>query len=552
MQSVHPVTLLGKVYWMSFLNFLKKPRKLTLREVLVGVFLSGYFLGGFLFFFWTFRFIHSFSVVGDLLLDRLWHFFFFILWFMLIFSNAVIAFSVQYKSSETFFLFGLPIRSEIIFFKQLLEGTVWSSWGFLFLATPLILAFGLSLHSPLYYYLGSIAFLLPFVLSAAVLGAFVTYIVLRLRRRSKNIFLSFMSFLIFALLLYLLLRFPTDLRSDSESQILVFLKGFLDGIGFSRAGFLPSTWLARGLMELSSGHLKEGFFFFGMLASTALVLADAAYFFGMKLYPYAWEKAQGGQTRLAQTFFSKLILKLRLPALIQKDVFLLLRDPTQWIQLIILAAIMVLYLSNLKNIRAYVDHAYWENIIYFMNLTAIGLMVATFSMRFVFPQFSLEWRRNWILGLVPLSFNRFVHIKFFFPCLFVVFVSQLMSLASNRVLDTSWLQHFLSLWILGFTSIGLVALSLSLGIIYPNLKTDNPSQIMSGLGGILNLVFSMTYLFAMLTPFSLLFHWVALGRLKTDDMFYFYLIIVLLINALCSILFSYLLLKVAKRHSFPE
>ena len=37
----------------------------------------------------------------------------------------------------------------------------------------------------------------------------------------------------------------------------------------------------------------------------------------------------------------------------------------------------------------------------FLNLSVVGLLLSTFTTRFIFPMISLEGRRFWILGLLP-------------------------------------------------------------------------------------------------------------------------------------------------------
>lgn len=512
--------IIVKSCFSIFKNQLRRRWPPALREWLVFAFLGGYLVLGYEFFFWALRFVHSFPVVGDLLLDRLLHFFFLILWFMLIFSNAVIAYPTQYRSGETSFLFTLPISPRIIFYKQLLEGTVWSSWAFLFLAFPFIIAFGTALQSPFMYDILGFASLLLFVFSAAVLGSFLTYLTLKINKQKKNTLLIGSLFVFFILLLTYLLKFPSELEGEADYQILAFLKKFLDGLSFSRSPYLPSSWVARGLISASIGNIKESLFFLTLLASTALILGDLAYAFSGKHYARAWEKAQGGRGTSTQSLFSKVLHKFKMSSWIRKDILYLFRDSSQWIQLAVLASMMILYTTNLKNIQAYVDHPYWRNTIYFLNLAAIGLMLGTLCLRFVFPQFSLEWRKDWLTGLVPEKPSEFFRVKSLFPYLLFTFLGQGMNLVSNVILESSIPRIFLSSLTLLVITLGLVWLSLGLGTLYPNFNTDNPSKIMSGLGGILALIGSMTYLIIMLVPVSFPFHWVALGQSKISTAFF--------------------------------
>ena len=49
-----------------------------------------------------------------------------------------------------------------------------------------------------------------------------------------------------------------------------------------------------------------------------------------------------------------------------------------------------------------------------MNLSVVGLLMSTFTTRFVFPLVSLEGRHFWLLGLLPLKRDTILWAKFLF------------------------------------------------------------------------------------------------------------------------------------------
>ena len=46
-----------------------------------------------------------------------------------------------------------------------------------------------------------------------------------------------------------------------------------------------------------------------------------------------------------------------------------------------------------------VNYTAWVNMISFLNLAVVGLILSTFTTRFIFPMLSLEGRRFWILSI---------------------------------------------------------------------------------------------------------------------------------------------------------
>ena len=50
----------------------------------------------------------------------------------------------------------------------------------------------------------------------------------------------------------------------------------------------------------------------------------------------------------------------------------------------------------------------------FLNLSVVGLLLSTFTTRFIFPMISLEGRRFWILGLLGVRRETILWGKFLF------------------------------------------------------------------------------------------------------------------------------------------
>lgn len=550
--SMRSGLIFASIYWRSFLNMLRHTRRLTLRDAIVVIFLAGYQAGAYIFFYRTFCFIQSFPVIGTLLLEKLWGFFFFVLGLMLIFSNAVIAYSNQYKAEETAFLFTLPLEGRAIFFKQLVEGMIWSSWGFVFLSLPLIIAFGHALNCSAVFFTLTALFLPPFVMIAALAGSALSYIGLALNRSGFGRIALGLFTLTGLAALGMMLRFPSRLAGPDDVQILFFLNRFLDEMSFASWPYFPSAWFSQGLWSVTTEDLHQGMFYLAVMITTTMVFADLAGLVAKKQYAAAWERAQAGRNGARPRRFSKLVLALKIPDLIRKDILLFFRDPNQWIQLVFLMAVMLFYMTNLRSMREYVDHPYWENIVYFMNLSAIGLLLATLSLRFVYPQFSLEWRRSWLIGMIPMSLSKLIRLKFWFFALFFLVLGQALNFFSNGILNTAPVKTILGAWTVAGITFVMTAMSLALGSIYPNMSTDNPSRIMSGLGGVLNLVFSMAYLIVSLFPLSLVFHFSALRKFKHFLFFEEFVCAYAAVHAAAAAILTWHLLKTARVRACTE
>src|SRR5206468_6716898 len=127
-------------------------------------------------------------------------------------------------------------------------------------------------------------------------------------------------------------------------------------------------------------------------------------------------------------------------ALVIKDVRTFWRDTSQWSQFVIFFGLLGLYVLNLRNVSYDWNNEYWATFISFLNLGASSMTLATLTTRFVFPQFSLEGKRLWIVGMVPDGLKRVLLEKFWLSSFFSVTVMLSLMLVCSDVLHVPvWL-----------------------------------------------------------------------------------------------------------------
>ena len=99
---------------------------------------------------------------------------------------------------------------------------------------------------------------------------------------------------------------------------------------------------------------------------------------------------------LTATRFFPLPMRL----LMVKDLRLFRRDPMQWSQFLIFFGLLGLYFFNVRRFNYDLYYIGWVNMVSFLNLSVVGLLMSTFTTRFIYPMLSLEGQRFWLLGLV--------------------------------------------------------------------------------------------------------------------------------------------------------
>src|SRR5262249_1773688 len=114
-----------------------------------------------------------------------------------------------------------------------------------------------------------------------------------------------------------------------------------------------------------------------------------------------------------ERFFSLLRgMRPDIRALLVKDVRMFWRDTTQWGQTLVLFGLLGVYIINLRHFSQQLTNPFWVHLVSYLNLGACALNLATRTTRFVYPQFSLEGKRLWIIGVAPLGLVQVVRSKF--------------------------------------------------------------------------------------------------------------------------------------------
>ncbi len=174
-------------------------------------------------------------------------------------------------------------------------------------------------------------------------------------------------------------------------------------------------------------------------------------------------------------------------------------------------------LSFASNDLSYIT---WVNMVSFLNLAVVGLILSTFTTRFIFPMISLEGRRFWVLGLLPLPRETILWSKFVFaalgswlPCAMLILLSDLMLQIDLLVVAV----HQLTCLLL---CIGLASIAVGLGAMMPDFRESSPSKIAAGFGGTLNLVLSALYIILIVVCTALPCHFYLIaGRGKFSETF---------------------------------
>jgi ABC-2 type transport system permease protein len=457
-------------------------------------------------FFWEgFTFLNRTQLFNQAIAEVLFRMFFGSLLVMLVFSTGILMHGGLFNSREAAFLLATPAPEDHVFAFKFQEAMFFSSWGFLLIGSPMTLAYGITSGAPFHFHVFAVFFFLAFAVLPGSLGALACLLIARfLPRKRKHVFAAIGALLLAGVAWMawsLWLRFKIDAAGRAWLTSLVEQMTGFDLV------LLPSQWITKGLLA-ASYHDPQGpadaLFQLALLAANAgLCYLVTAWLF-RKLYRTAYDRVHTeGERRtparsrqgLTRWLLSPLeLLPRRTRTLVRKDVLTFVRDPVQWSQVLIFMGLLVFYLLTLGRMNYYTNSPYWRNLIGFFNISVTGLILSTFTSRFIFPLVSLECQKFWVLAPSPISRREILWGKFAFSAGGALVVTLTITLVGALMLKLDALLlalQFLTVIVLCF---GLSGIAVGLGARFPEVKETDPSRIAAGVGGTLNLVASLAFL----------------------------------------------------------
>ncbi|MGZ9143819.1 MAG: putative ABC transporter permease subunit, partial [Candidatus Binatia bacterium] len=396
-----------------------------------------------------------------------------------------------------------PVTPNSFFFARLIATTINSSWMVLFFSLPIFAAYGSVFGGGIELYLW-IAIILPlFLLIPAAIGALVTHLLVYAmpakRIRDLLFFIGLFAFLI----MYFLFRFSQPERLVQPESFGNFMQ-FLSAMETPSSSYLPSSWLAEILAGTLFTRDTDQGFFFALLASYAMFLPLAASWCSSAVYLDGWSKAQESrQGRRKHAWLDRLLEVITRPfpvitrALMLKDIKTFLRDTTQWSQLFLLAALIVVYLYNFKVLpldRSPMPAGTIRTIVSFANLGLAGFVLSAIAIRFAFPAVSLEGKAFWLLQTAPISLRALLWSKFWMNFIPLLLLGEVLIFCSNLLLKVPAWMMALSLITMFLMTFGITAIGVGVGALYPNFNYENAAEIPTSFGGAVCMIFSIGFI----------------------------------------------------------
>lgn len=425
---------------------------------------------------------------------------------MLLLSTGIILYASLFTSPEARYLLATPATAARIFATKFQSAAAFSSFGFLVLGFPILIAYGLVAHVSGWYLALLPVFLAGFALLPAALSSIVCLLLMRMPWRPRMTVLTVLGVVLILVSALWLQGIGSSTKQALSAAHPEAVRSLATHFSLASNPWLPGRWMSDGLLAAARGDVWSSVRALARLWAVGLVVYGVAVGLAGRHYRPAYDQAAAGGSRSRRRFgghgldrvMEVLVGYLDRPTrlLVVKDFRSFRRDPSQWALLVAFGLLLALGAGNFRSF-ARSPEGLDLSIIGMANLAGTAVLLCAGLSRFIFPLVSLEGRRFWILGLMPIGRRRILTGKFALAATASALAGLVIVAGTEfllRLPPSTIALHSLTIVAL---AVGLSGLNVGLGACLANFRETDPSKIVVGPNGTINMVLGL--LFLMLT-----------------------------------------------------
>ena len=391
--------------------------KNTIRNTGIGKYLFFLFLGIGILILIGFFFVKIFGFLNDqqefplvfklFLSEKILMMVFLTLFMMLILSALISTLNIFFLSRDLNLLLASPQKSVTIFTAKAVETAVNSSVMVVFFSLPVLYAY-------CYYFaprwvdilavaLTFLLYIITGVLAGIILGMIIPtfFSVRKLQPVLSLVSIALISFIVVFLRL---LRPERFLNPEAIDNLMDYMMG-LD-IGFF--SYFPFSWVSRAMALISRENWGGYLLIVGLFVIVLTLLAVTVYIFQKKLYLKLVDRLNESSTGMVRSSWYRNPVRNQWKPLWKKELKTFMRTPSQWSQLLIIGAMIMVFVLNMKSIP--LPHPAVKNIIVYLNLGMAAFIGVGLNSRFTFTTIPMEGPG--LVHVLASPFNRKVFFRF--------------------------------------------------------------------------------------------------------------------------------------------
>lgn len=459
-----------------------------------------FWLGAFVIFYRVLSYFQSVQDFGNILAIKLLSMMIITFFTLLVFSSIINSLSHMYLSRDLSFLQAMPVSVRDLFMSRWLGSVFDSSWMVAAFSLPVFLSYGIVFKAGFLFYMVTLGAVICLCLIACAISSLVVLFGAAMLPAGKIRTLFVILGVALAILLIIVMRLirPEQLvNPDSFASVVLYLNS-MQALSLP---YLPTTWITDTIRHALTGEWESSLFNLALSGSCVFSLVFFNEIAAKAFYFRGFSRAQ----TTAKRFFTPVsfrghswegllsFLSRPAKAFAVKEIRSFFRDSTQWPQLFLICALIVVYLYNFSVLpldKSPIKTVYLQNIFSFLNVGLAAFVLSAISARFVFPAVSMEGEAFWIIQAAPVSMKTFLWIKYFLYYIPLLVLSELLIVATNILLGVTPFMMFLSMLTIFFLVPAIVGLAVGLGARYPDFKSENPALLVTSFGGVVFMLLS--------------------------------------------------------------
>ncbi|HLP18017.1 MAG TPA: hypothetical protein VK470_17295 [Bacteroidota bacterium] len=422
-------------------------------------------------------------------------------------GNVVVSFATLYRSPEMSFLLSNPIPHATIFVVKFLDNFFYSS-GTLFLASfAVLLGYGSYFNFAWYFYpMYLCCVLVPCMLIAGSLAVILLLLMMKLAATIpfKTVIGGVAVLYAVQIVVYFTLTNPVSLVKEIMLSY-PFINAYYGSIDPPVTRMLPNYWAAQVLYfwitDFTPGLIAN--IALCMLTSlgcfTAAVLLGGRYFYETWLTSLTIHSSSVGRRdgSLPMFHFERPSrLSPHIEAILKKEYWLFVRDPSQWIHAAVMAVLLVVFLASAGTMEFKIVSSDLRAVIFLVIFVFNAFLISSIALRFVFPLMSLEGRAYWSVRSAPIRPSSLYWIKYVAMTSMLVALGIVIWAASTLPYRAIPCIPETSLAIIISVAVAASSLNSGMGSLYADFSEKNPIRLASSQGATMTFLFTMTLLAA--------------------------------------------------------
>jgi len=425
------------------------------------------------------------------------------------------------------FLLTKPVTYTNVFVLKFLDNFLYSSTTLFLVGFTVLLGYGRYFGYPWYFFVGVLLFVLvPFMFLAACLAVIVLMGIMKTASRIG--FRRVMAGLFFLYFLFIFLFFrvtnPIQLVQD-VNRYYPNVDQYLSELSPGFLSYLPNHWVSQFLFYVARNDLPRALPYVAILIGTSMAAFVICLLVARRFYFRSWNVALQVQAlgstpydpdRISFFDFRRGgLLPPQLDSLVKKEVFTFLREPSQWIHLLVMVILTFLFVMSASNLDLHLRATEFQLITYLVLFAFGGFLSSSLALRFIFPLISLEGKAYWSIRSAPVEPARIYGLKLLMGFALLLVLSELVAISTNIpfVRFTHhrpvllWFGIFSAFWI----SLAVASMNLGLGGYFSNFSEKNPIRLASSQGATLSFLFTLVFLLVLIAivivPLTGYFQW---------------------------------------------